>query len=107
MTDIKYISTKEVAKILGLSTRRYYIRSNRESGEGRFDLVLEPKIRSLPGIVMEFKAEKSKDVLTSSVRDALQQIEVKHYDTDLLDRGILEIVKYGIAFSGKNVEIAM
>lgn len=96
--------------MLGLAagmSSRYYIRSNRESGEGRFDLVLEPKIRSLPGIIMEFKAEKSKDALTSSARDALRQIEEKHYDTDLLDRGILEIVKYGIAFSGKNVEIAM
>ena len=40
---------------VGMSSR-YYIRSNRESGEGRFDLVLEPKVHFLPGIIMEFKA---------------------------------------------------
>ena len=44
--------------------------------------------------------------LSASAAEALKQIEDKHYDTDMKDRGIKEIVKYGIAFAGKNVEIA-
>ncbi len=94
--------------MLGLAagmSSRYYIRSNRESGDGRFDLTLEPKISSMPGIVMEFKAIKDPAGLTASAREALLQIGEKHYDTDMKDRGIREIVKYGIAFAGKNVEI--
>ena len=96
--------------MLGLAagmSSRYYIRSNRESGEGRFDLVLEPKVHSLPGVIMEFKATKDDAGLSASAAEALKQIEDKHYDTDMKDRGIKEIVKYGIAFAGKNVEIAI
>ena len=83
----------------------YYIRSNRESGDGRFDLALEPRIASLPGIIMEFKAEKDEKKLEASAADALSQIDRKQYETDMRDRGIQEIAKYGIAFAGKHVEI--
>lgn len=96
--------------MLGLSagaSDRYYIRSNREAGDGRFDLTLEPKTASMPAIIMEFKAVKEEKMLTSSACEALKQIEDKHYDTDLKDRGIKEISKYGIAFCGKKVEIVM
>ena len=96
--------------MLGLAagmSSRYYIRSNREAGEGRFDLVLEPKLRTLPGIIMEFKAVKEKEQLPASADEALKQINTKNYDTDLKDRGICDIVKYGIAFCGKKVEIAV
>ena len=96
--------------MLGLAagmSSRYYIRSNRESGEGRFDLVLEPKVNYLPGIIMEFKAAKDQTDLSVFAEAALKQIEDKAYDTDMKDRGIKEIVKYGIAFAGKSVEIAM
>lgn len=95
--------------MLGLAagmSSKYYIRSNRESGEGRFDLVLEPKVHSLPGVIMEFKATRDAVDLSTSAAAALKQIEDKHYDVDMKDREIKEIVKYGIAFSGKNVEIA-
>ena len=54
---------------------------------------------------MEFKATKNDAGLSASADEALKQIEDKHYDTDMKDRGIREIVKYGIAFAGKNVEI--
>jgi len=90
--------------VAGMSSK-YYIRSNRESGDGRFDLMLEPRKPDLPGIIMEFKAEKDATKLSSAALAALNQIEEKQYATDLLDRGIREIVKYGIAFSGKMVEI--
>lgn len=96
--------------MLGLAagmSSRYYIRSNRESGDGRFDLVLEPKISTLPAIIMEFKAVKGEDALIKSAQEALFQIETKHYDIDLRDRGFCDIVKYGIAFEGKKVEIVM
>ena len=55
---------------------------------------------------MEFKATKNDAGLSASADEALKQIEDKHYDTDMKDRGIKEIAKYGIAFAGKNVEIA-
>ena len=96
--------------MLGLAagmSSRYYIRSNREAGEGRFDLVLEPKIRTLPGIIMEFKAAEDEEKLSESAKGALTQINTRMYDADLRDRGISEIAKYGIAFFGKKVEIAV
>ena len=88
---------------------KYYIRSNRESGEGRFDLCLEPKSALDPGIIMEFKSAKtdSSDTLSTLAKEALTQINQKHYDTDMKDRGIQNISKYGIAFCGKNVEICI
>ena len=96
--------------VLGLVaslSSKYYIRSNRESGEGRFDLQLEPKDKVLPGILMEFKAIpiSDKDKLSELAEEALVQTEDKNYRRDLEDRGISDIVRYGIAFSGKNVEV--
>lgn len=76
MTDIRYISTKEAAGIMGLSTRRVVGLPWHDAG------------------------------LSASADEAMKQIEDKHYDTDMKDRGIKEIVKYGIAFAGKNVRIA-
>ena len=86
---------------------KYYIRSNREAGEGRFDLQLEPRERMLPGILMEFKAvpASEKDTLPELAEEALAQTEDKIYRRDLEDRGVSNIVRYGIAFSGKNVEV--
>jgi hypothetical protein len=88
---------------------KYYIRSNRESGEGRFDLCLEPKNCADSGIIMEFKAAKADAAsnLSSLAEEALTQIEQKHYDADMKDRGIQNITKYGIAFCGKNVEVCV
>ncbi|MBQ8304987.1 MAG: AAA family ATPase [Blautia sp.] len=96
--------------VLGLVaslSSKYYIRSNRESGEGRFDLQLEPKEKDLPGILMEFKAASSseKNKLIDLADDALAQTKDKNYGRDLEDRGVSDIVRYGIAFSGKNVEV--
>ena len=96
--------------VLGLVaslSSKYYIRSNREAGEGRFDLQLEPKAKELPGILMEFKAVSSseKDKLPELAEDALDQTKDRNYARDLEERGISDIVRYGIAFSGKNVEV--
>lgn len=70
-------------------------------------MVLEPKVVSLPGIIMEFKASKEETRLEDLAEEALRQISDKDYDTDMRNRGIHDIVKYGIAFSGKKVEIAI
>ena len=96
--------------MLGLTAimdNRYYVTSNRESGEGRYDLQLEPKDNALPGILIELKAAKnaSEDELKTLAQTALQQIEAQKYDTDMKARGVKSILKYGVAFSGKQVEI--
>ena len=98
--------------VLGLVaslSSKYYIRSNRESGVGRFDLQLESKDKTLPGILMEFKAVSvsEKDKLSVLAEEALVQTDDKNYHRDLEERGVSDIIKYGIAFSGKNVEVRM
>ena len=88
---------------------RYFVTSNRETGEGRYDLQLEPKDVRLPGILIELKAEKNagEDALKALSRQALHQIEDRKYDISMRTRGIKTVLKYGVAFSGKTVEIAM
>ena len=82
----------------------YDIKSNRESGLGRFDICMKPLSPMLPGILIELKASKEeREDLSSLAKDAIKQIENKHYDTELGDACV--ILKYGIAFRGKAVEI--
>ena len=92
--------------VASLSTK-YFIRSNRESGDGRFDLQMEPKDKDLPGIVMEFKSVPASERknLPALAEKAVAQIERQNYTRELEDRGIHNIVKYGIVFSGKSVEV--
>ena len=92
----------------GMFTNDYYPLSNRESGEGRYDIQLTPKTYGLPGIIIEIKAAKeaSDEQLQKLAEQALEQIEEKSYDTELRRQGISTIYKYGIAFCGKKVEIA-
>ena len=83
-------------------SNRYQIRSNRESGLGRFDIMLMPKATSLPGFIYEFKFTKDETAdLDQLAETALKQIEEKNYDTELLNAGITTIRKIGIAFRGK------
>ena len=88
---------------------KYHIRSNRESGFGRYDVLMEPKTRDNDAIVMEFKVldEYTEKTLEDTVRNALRQIREREYDTDLLARGIPgeRIRHYGFAFKGKTVLI--
>ncbi|MEE3393838.1 MAG: AAA family ATPase [Lachnospiraceae bacterium] len=93
--------------VLGLVaslSSRYYIRSNRESGEGRFDVQLEPKAKTFPGILMEFKAAAAsdKEKLPDLAKEALRQIDDRSYKTEMQERGIRNIVYYGISFAGKD-----
>ena len=85
----------------------YYITSNRESGFGRYDVILEPKKPNLDAIIIEFKvfnARREKS-LEDTVAVALQQIEDKQYAASLIAKGIPKerIRKYGFAFDGKIV----
>ena len=86
-----------------------YTTSNRESGEGRYDIQLSPEVKSLPGIIIELKAEKdcSEAELKALAETALQQIIEKKYDAEMTSKGVKTVYKYGVAFSGKNVEVAV
>ncbi len=88
---------------------KYHIMSNRESGFGRYDVVMEPLQKSLDAIVIEFKVQNlaKEEKLEQTVQNALLQIEEKKYDTELLARGIpkSKIRHYGFAFCGKKVLI--
>lgn len=86
---------------------KYYVTLNRESGEGRFDIQLMPKDINRPGVLIELKADKNctQDGLNTLAQIALNQINELKYDTEMLTKGIKTIFKYGVAFSGKNVEI--
>ena len=85
---------------------RYKIRSNRESGLGRFDIQLMPLTKGMPGFIFEFKHTKDEHTNLSALADsALQQIEAKKYDTELRDNGVNSIIRIGIAFRGKSAVV--
>lgn len=85
---------------------RYKIRSNRESGLGRFDIQLMPLTKGMPGFIFEFKHTKDEHTDLSALADSsLQQIEAKKYDTELRDNGVNSIISIGIAFRGKSAVV--
>lgn len=97
--------------VLGLLVElsdRYIVTSNRESGFGRYDVMLEPR-QGDDGIILEFKVQDPEDEkdLSDTVKSALQQIEKKRYETVLVEKGVprKKIRKYGFAFCGKKVLI--
>jgi hypothetical protein len=88
---------------------RYVITSNRESGFGRYDIMMTPLNRTDDAIIIEFKVYDSEDEknLQDTVQDALRQIEEEKYEEMLIVQGIPSerIRKYGFAFEGKKVLI--
>ena len=98
--------------VLGLISElseEYVLTSNRESGFGRYDVMLEPKDKNKNAIILEFKVHnpKKEASLEETVEGALKQIEEKKYEASLLARGFAkeQIRKYGFAFEGKEVLI--
>ncbi|MBP3204119.1 MAG: AAA family ATPase [Lachnospiraceae bacterium] len=95
--------------VLGLIVDKaedYMVKSNRESGYGRYDVVMEPRDAKNVAVIMEFKVFDTEDEekeLADTAANALKQIEEKKYDADLLQRGIPaeNILKYGFAFEGE------
>lgn len=98
--------------VLGLIVdlrKDYVIKSNRESGYGRYDILMIPKRTDLDGIIIEFKVrnEKKEESIGNTLVSALKQIEEKQYDRELINGGVPDnrIRTYGFAFEGKNVLI--
>lgn len=93
--------------LITLMDNRYRIKSNRESGDGRYDISLFPRKSNYPGIIMELKWKRglNEDELKALSKDALSQIDEKRYDLEFKDAGIEDVMKLGIAFSGKKVVI--
>ena len=96
-----------VLGLIALMDNQYKIKSNRESGEGRYDISLIPRESKYPGIIMELKWKKNlnADALGELAEEALVQINDKKYDTEMKEEGICDVLKFGIAFSGKKVSI--
>ena len=113
---LKSISTMDGASeafyhgmMLGLCAvlgSQFKVRSNRESGLGRFDIELLPMVKGIPGFIFEFKHTKDINVdLDSLANSALRQIDDMKYDTELNDFGVEDIVKIGIAFRQKSAVV--
>lgn len=113
---LKSISTMDGASeafyhgmMLGLCAvlgSQFKVRSNRESGLGRFDIELLPMVKGIPGFIFEFKHTKDINVdLDSLANSALKQIEDMKYYTELNDFGVEDIVKIGIAFRQKSAVV--
>ena len=99
--------------LTGLFLDTHYVSSNRETGEGRADLLLEPKSSEYPGVVFEFKVlrekEENKEFLDEKLKElaknAYQQILDKQYDAEIMKRNVKTIYKYGVAFYKKTLSV--
>ncbi|MBW6410304.1 AAA family ATPase [Clostridium weizhouense] len=92
--------------IVSLSDK-YEVKSNKESGYGRYDVMLIPKNSSKLGIIMEFKKidDFMNKTMEKGIEEALNQIEENKYETELKERGISDILKLAIVFKGKKVKV--
>ena len=87
----------------------YYVNSNRESGFGRYDIMLEPKDKNGNSFIMEFKVMENMEEKTieDTVENAKKQIEEKRYEENLKERGFTNITKMVYAFNGKEVKMSV
>ena len=79
--------------------------SERESGHGKADLILEPKKKENPGYIFEFKVANSEEELESYAEEGFEQIEKKEYNIELINRGVTEIIYIGLAFYKKKLKM--
>ena len=96
-----------VLGLIALMDNQYKIKSNRESGNGRYDISLIPRENRYPGIILELKWKNGlrADSLDTFADEALTQIDNMRYDSEMKQEGINDILKFGIAFSGKKVRV--
>ena len=95
--------------ILGMSLYlegEYIVKSNIESGLGRYDVSIEPKNKNKRGYILEFKATDNVDKLEEISKEALKQIEEAKYSSSLKQRDTKEILHLGIAFCGKQIKVS-
>ena len=92
--------------LLGLR-RKYYVRSNRESRRGRYDLMIEPRDKSKEknALIIELKVAENEEELVRVSEEALAQIESKKYDVELRDKGIENIILVGMSFYQRNFKV--
>ena len=85
----------------------YYVNSNRESGYGRYDIMLEPKDKNGNSFIMEFKVldDMEEKTIEDTIKNAKKQIEEKGYETNLREKGYRNITKMVYAFKGKEVKM--
>ena len=83
---------------------KFFVTPEQESGLGRADILLEPKNKNGVGYILEIKAARKNNRISNLAKKAHKQIDSKIYETELRKRGIVDIVKIGIAFRGKEVE---
>ena len=90
--------------LLGLLSglQGYRKKSNMESGDGRYDIVLMPYDEQQPAAILELKRAKKFTEMESLCQEALQQIEERHYDREIEEEGYPLILKYGICFCKKS-----
>ena len=95
--------------ILGMTLfldRDYYINSNKESGLGRYDVIIEPKNKNNRGFILEFKVVKDEENLDKVSKNAIKQFIDEKYDTQLKERGIKDITLVGVAFLKKLLKVS-
>lgn len=100
----KYYHNLVLGMLLSL-TKEYHVRSNQESGYGRYDLLLEPKRKEDTAYLFEFKVAKREEDLEKKAEEAITQMEENHYDVELRERGIAKLLLLGIAFCGKKGKV--
>ena len=81
--------------------------SNKESGTGRFDIILEPRDISKTAFIIELKRVTLKQTIEQAINEALNQIEKKKYDVSLIDKGFKNIEKIAMAFDGKDALVTI
>ena len=97
-----------IVALCAMMINSFRITSNRESGNGRYDVQMLPLTKHFPGFLIEIKAEKdcSEEQLEALAQAALQQINDRSYSAEMQALGIKSIIKYGLAVSGKSARIA-
>ena len=94
--------------LLGLTAwflPKYRVKSNRESGYGRFDLGVFPTVKNGVGVIMEFKVAENEEKLLDAANAALAQIERMDYMAEFREQGVTTVWKYGVAFCGKKLKL--